>query len=552
MLGVARALTSSVLAAPLWVGLAPCDGSAAQQFQYQQEAFMVHQASALVVIATGEAEDAYALQMPLALTAHPDAYRAQWERDAPFPSMLHAFRHSGHRCLSLDGPCPSSLAALAAATLVTAGCSGGSSNASWVSIPDPVSQQPGSIVSACPPPVFASGATEQEKHQLCVTVRGSWASAAQRPAPRRNSSAAEHRAAAQRAAAVALAGSDPAASSALLPSALRALLAQLSERLWSDVAALDAVLRAAVGVERAAWVGAVFSGESFRLAATLCSVLVATHSATVAYICWRDLTGQWDRFAINERRAPTLALYLRGWIKFVFDISCFLLPAMSLVSYYRYADVEYARAHDAWWYGFLKQFVGYSTGELWVAGVHKLMHHPLVYDAVHKKHHCQVRELVASGAWLDTTWEFLFAEIPALCMALFLLPTNPRWHCAFFAYQGFGAACDHAGFVFNDANGGDWLHQNFFDGEFHYLHHLNPKVNFAEEEWIDFLFGTHHTYSAWWQRRERRAGAAEELGRDAAGEGSVGDGPMVRKPGAYEPVTMKRRILDALFSGIGE
>ena len=37
-------------------------------------------------------------------------------------------------------------------------------------------------------------------------------------------------------------------------------------------------------------------------------------------------------------------------------------------------------------------------------------------------------------------------------------------------------------------------------GEFHYYHHLNPKVNFAEEEWIDHLFGTHHTYSAWWTR----------------------------------------------------
>ena len=534
----------------LFLGLAPCDGSAAQQFHYQPDAFIVHQASALAVVATGGGAVAHTLHWPLALTAHPDVHHAQWEKDAPFPSMLHAFLRSGRRCLSVDGPCPSTRAALAEATLVTAGCSGGSSNASWVSIPDPVSMMPGSIVSACPAPFFATGAMKQEQHQLCVTVHGSWTAAAQ--APRRNSSAAEHRAMAHRAAARE-GGSQSAAAMVLLPSSLRA---QLGKRLWGVGAALDTVLRTAVGPERAASVRAVFSGESFRLAATLCSVLVAAHSAAVAYICWRDLTGQWDRFAINERRAPTLALYLRGWMKFVFDICCFLLPAMSLVSYLRYADVAHARAHDAWWYGFLKQFVGYSTGELWVAGVHKIMHHPLVYAAVHKKHHCQVRELVASGAWLDTTWEFLFAEIPALCMALFLFPTNPRWHCAFFAYQGFGAACDHAGFVFNDANGGDWLHQNFFDGEFHYLHHLNPKVNFAEEEWIDFLFGTHHTYSAWWQRRERRADDAEEAGREAAGEsgsGGGGDAWLVRKPVvAYEPPTMKRRVLDALFSGIGE
>ena len=46
---------------------------------------------------------------------------------------------------------------------------------------------------------------------------------------------------------------------------------------------------------------------------------------------------------------------------------------------------------------FLKQFVGYSIGELWVAGAHKIMHHPYIYVHVHKRHHCPIKELVASG-----------------------------------------------------------------------------------------------------------------------------------------------------------
>ena len=54
-----------------------------------------------------------------------------------------------------------------------------------------------------------------------------------------------------------------------------------------------------------------------------------------------------------------------------------------------------------------KRFDRYNIGELWVAAAHKLMHHPRVFKAVHKKHHCPVNELVASVAWLDTTAEFL-------------------------------------------------------------------------------------------------------------------------------------------------
>ena len=78
------------------------------------------------------------------------------------------------------------------------------------------------------------------------------------------------------------------------------------------------------------------------------------------------------------------------------------------------------------------------------------------------------------------------------------------------------------------------LFKQFFDGEFHYMHHLNPEVNFAEEEWIDFLFGTHHTYSNWWKRRQAKEGpllkrrvpaaeeAAEGAGKGVKGAGGVG------------------------------
>lgn len=245
-------------------------------------------------------------------------------------------------------------------------------------------------------------------------------------------------------------------------------------------------------------------GGPIQLAVFLCGCLVLSHSVTVAYICYRDLSGQWGKYSlIKNRPAPTLLLYWRGYKKFVFDMAFMLFPALCVVCHYRWEDVAHATASDPVWLGFLKQFVGYSIGELWVAGAHRCMHHPYIYAAVHKRHHCPIKELVASVAWLDTQYEFVLGEIPALCMALLILPTNHIWHGLFFAYQGLGSAADHAGFAFSDDGEGEneggwthWIHQNFFDGEFHYMHHLNPKVNFAEEEWIDYLFGTHHTYLA--------------------------------------------------------
>ena len=222
--------------------------------------------------------------------------------------------------------------------------------------------------------------------------------------------------------------------------------------------------------------------NSFRLALSLCGTLIASHTCAVSYIAWRDLTGQWKKYSLIKSRKIYVGTYWQGYSKFLFDISLMLLPAMAILTHFRYDAVESAASEDSAWKGFIKQFIGYNVGELWVAGAHKLMHHPYIYATVHKRHHCAIKELVASAAWLDTTTEFLVAEIPALLMALMILPTNPFWHHLFFAYQGLGAASDHAGFSFDDEEGAGWvhlLHQWFFDGEYHYLHHLNPSVNYA-------------------------------------------------------------------------
>ena len=287
---------------------------------------------------------------------------------------------------------------------------------------------------------------------------------------------------------------------------------------------------------------------AFRLAASLCAALIVTHTLTVCYIGWRDLSGQWDKYALIKNRAEGtgLKLYVRGLCKFVFDILFMLLPALTVVCRCRLDAVAAATRDDPAWLSLAKQLAGYHLGELWVAGAHKAMHHPWIYARVHKRHHCPVPELVASVAWLDTAWEFCWGEIPALSMALMVLPTNPFWHGLFFAYQGLASAADHAGFAFNDENGADWLHQTFFCGEFHYYHHLNPKVNFAEEEWIDHLFGTHHTTSSWWQRYQRKQRSQRRKQQPAGADGDAQ--PIAAAPAA----TNSHSRLGELFKNFPE
>lgn len=37
---------------------------------------------------------------------------------------------------------------------------------------------------------------------------------------------------------------------------------------------------------------------------------------------------------------------------------------------------------------------------------------------------------------------------------------------------------------------------NLFDGEYHYYHHAHLTINYAELEFLDKLFGTHHSQDA--------------------------------------------------------
>jgi len=78
-------------------------------------------------------------------------------------------------------------------------------------------------------------------------------------------------------------------------------------------------------------------------------------------------------------------------------------------------------------------------------------------------------------------------EIPSFAIAILLFPTHFVVHLLHFALHGYDGASNHSGFSAPGFFG------YLFDGEYHYYHHCYLNVNYAEVEFLDLLFGTHHS-----------------------------------------------------------
>jgi hypothetical protein len=123
--------------------------------------------------------------------------------------------------------------------------------------------------------------------------------------------------------------------------------------------------------------------------------------------------------------------------------------------------------------------------------MHYVLHFPSLY-CIHRRHHANPREIVASGAWEDSFAEYLLMEIPSFALTILLYPTHFSVHLLHFCWHGWDGACSHSGFK----PPGIW--GLLFDSEYHYHHHAHLTVNYAEVEILDYMLGTHHL-----QRRRR-------------------------------------------------
>jgi len=217
------------------------------------------------------------------------------------------------------------------------------------------------------------------------------------------------------------------------------------------------------------------------------AAMLVSHGLCVCLLLYFDLSGKWDAFALQKNRstgADRVRDYWLGWKSFCADLLLIFIPCMTLCFAYRHEEIESSK--DTAFASFTKLVNGYVLGKLWAFGVHYALHFPSLYK-YHRRHHRNPKNLVASAAWDDSLVEYAIMEIPAFSITVMFFPTHFLVHLLHFAWHGWDGACGHSGFA---APG--WL-GFLFDGEYHYYHHSRLTVNYAELEFLDKLFGTHHS-----------------------------------------------------------
>jgi hypothetical protein len=211
-----------------------------------------------------------------------------------------------------------------------------------------------------------------------------------------------------------------------------------------------------------------------------------SHAACVAILMHLDLSGQWAPYSINKQRSVSAHDYVRGLKCCIFDLSVLFVPFMTACIWYK-SDVINAST-DSFAVSITKLACGYGLGKLWAFGVHYALHYfPALYQHVHRVHHCNPRSIVASSAWEDHPAEYIVMELPSFAICMLLFPTHFYVHLVHFAVHGWDGAAGHSGFKAPGVLG------YLFDGEYHYYHHALLKVNYAEIEIIDKMFGLHHS-----------------------------------------------------------
>jgi hypothetical protein len=139
----------------------------------------------------------------------------------------------------------------------------------------------------------------------------------------------------------------------------------------------------------------------------VCGALVLSHLATVAVIAHHDISGKWDQYSLKYQRS-TWRTYAQHAQSFFFDVAFLLCPALLAFGYFYDAPLfEPLCLHgrlgrDALRLAALSlaAVLNNVVNRLWAMGVHWLMHESKwLYRAVHKRHHCRIRDLCALSAW---------------------------------------------------------------------------------------------------------------------------------------------------------
>lgn len=196
-------------------------------------------------------------------------------------------------------------------------------------------------------------------------------------------------------------------------------------------------------------------GRAMWFSSIVCASLVISHMVTVLFIAFHDISGRWDKYSLKYHKS-TWQTYGQHAASFFFDVIFLLAPALFIFAYYYDAVLfEPLCLHGNWQRDsvrvvalFIGAVINNIINRLWAMGIHWLMHESkFLYRLVHKKHHCQIRDLCALAAWQDTILEFVLMEVFGVFLfAQFFNPLPWHFHVMLASYNGIGGAIDHSAF----------------------------------------------------------------------------------------------------------
>lgn len=187
----------------------------------------------------------------------------------------------------------------------------------------------------------------------------------------------------------------------------------------------------------------------------VCLTLIVSHLLTVLFIAYHDISGRWDKYSLKYQRS-TWHTYVQHAPSFFFDVVCLLGPSLLAFGYvYEAVLYEPLLPHADWRQNGVRvaallgaAIINNVINRLWAMGVHWLMHESkFLYRAVHKRHHCCIRDFCALSAWQDSILEFVLMEVFGVFLFAQLFNPLPwHFHVLFAFINGVGAAIDHSAF----------------------------------------------------------------------------------------------------------
>lgn len=208
-------------------------------------------------------------------------------------------------------------------------------------------------------------------------------------------------------------------------------------------------------MELRAWVDPEQLQRAILFGVAVVVALIVSHLGTVSYIAYHDLSGHWDAYSLKYQR-NTAHTYTKHLPSFFFDVGCLLLPSLVAFGYF-YDSTVWSPIfvhQQAWrnWTAFsvllASAVLNNIINRLWAMAIHWWMHvDKHLYQSVHKKHHCSIKDMCALSAWEDTALEFVLMEVLGVFLfAQFFNPLPWQFHVLLALYNGMGGAIDHSGF----------------------------------------------------------------------------------------------------------